>query len=1225
MEKITLSSNSKLSALFWLLVFSISLLMPSEAYSQILPGFTDGDCYSNNPDLQSSATNRDGELDWEDVYNGNLQIVYPNSISTGIQFDDGTTEPDRSFIGGNTKDHIDLSSWQNQAGTSSDKSDIGQGGAVLIDGIIYFFGNRLSSEGTTNIGFWLFQQDVQSLDGSFSGIHEVGDILIVVEVTNGGAIGTVNAFKWVGANNGTIPQSTKTLIELSTSNTTLNAYRNANHEATPWPHQAKNDPTPNNQPPVTFFEGFIDIATLNLAETCFSSFLVETRSSSVVTSVLEDYLGGGFNVQPEVTIDDITECAENFPVDLVANVNGGLSPLTFEWKKDGVTMENEVSSTISVNDAGTYSVIAIGTGIGGSGNCNSESDSAIITKVSSPAPSVDDESVCDGDTATFSTVDLGDGFTYQWYLNDEAIDGATSNEYTTSALSLNEDGDIYKVIVTDTNNPTSCTGDDSGTLSVKTNPVPSVDDESVCAGDTATFSTVDLGDGFTYQWYLNDELIAGATSNEYTTSALSLNEDGDIYKVIVTDTNNPTSCTGDDSGTLSVKTNPAPSVDDESVCDGDTATFSTVDLGDGFTYQWYLNDELIAGATSNEYTTSALSLNEDGDIYKVIVTDTNNPTSCTGDDSGTLSVKTNPAPSVDDESVCDGDTATFSTVDLGDGFTYQWYLNDELIAGATSNEYTTAALTLAEDGNVYKVMVTDTNNPTSCTGDDSGTLSVNSNPVVEIEQPQLTCLGERPSVAITSQTNDLEFRLVIKGQSGSFLDYSEPYTNLDYNTTYVLTAKSKTGPTFCETDHEFTTPVELDIPSSVALMVNSPTCESYDGSTYFGGIQVTNHIAGYTYAVVVQSTFVDIESVPLSAYVNYDSTSGLISNVETGSYYVIAKSPDGCLSAIAPAILMSPDCLTCETAFAKNTASADGMDSSYCFITQSPFDNNEDVLNSERWGWTNEYTQSEYVTWTASDPLVLNLYAAAGQCDISKGALAGYVEVYFVGDRDTGAGSFKVEYISNESESGWLIEGAQFYIGEDPYPKNGKGKNADEYTVAPGKYPFTIDTDATNHVILDALECKGVDKLYIIAHADVCTANSIEYKEQLWTAAETEFFDIGRKNNTIVYGNISKGGKPKTSSTSTSLTETSDPLFSVAPVPFRDVLNIGYLFDYTSDVTIQVFDLNGRLLATYKDSAVNSASISSFNVDFRTKSNQIYIVRMTTDREIYSAKIIAAK
>ena len=224
-----------------------------------------------------------------------------------------------------------------------------------------------------------------------------------------------------------------------------------------------------------------------------------------------------------------------------------------------------------------------------------------------------------------------------------------------------------------------------------------------------------------------------------------------------------------------------------------------------------------------------------------------------------------------------------------------------------------------------------------------------------------------------------------------------------------------------------------------------------------------------------------------------------------------------------------------------------------------------------------------------------------------------------------GAGTFKVEYISNETELGWLIEGAQFYIGEDPYPKNGKGKNAGEYTVAPGKYPFTIDTDATNHVMLDALECDGVDMIYIIAHAEVCTANSTNYQDKLWAEAETEYFNISRKNNTIIYGEPTKGGKTETTLTSTSKIESSEPMFEIAPVPFKDELNIGYKFDYTSDVTIQVFDFNGRLLATYKDTAVNAETISTFSVEFRTKANQMYIVRMTTDRAIYSAQIIADK
>ncbi|MCB7481284.1 PKD domain-containing protein [Christiangramia sediminis] len=664
---------------------------------------------------------------------------------------------------------------------------------------------------------------------------------------------------------------------------------------------------------------------------------------------------------------------------------------------------------------------------------------------------------------------------------------------------------------------------------------------------------------------------------------------------------------------------------DDSVCYDDGTNQMTLNGSASggtapYTYSWsgdttYLSATNVAGPTHDNAPVGTYNLT-------LTVTDDNG---CQDTDTVTLVVDPNPTANAgSDDSVCYDDGTNQMTLNGSASggtapYTYSWsgdttYLSATNVAGPTHDNAPVGTYNLT-------LTVTDDN---GCQDTDTVTLVVDPNPTFTTDEPQLTCFGEAPSIAVTSDTSGLEFKLEEKALAdGTFADYTGPFTDLKYDTDYVLTARDKT--TGCETEYEFKTDIQIDIPAIVQLTINSPTCGSYDGSTYFGSIQIDNHIPGYLYAVVDQSTFVDIESVPVSAYMNYDGTSGLISGVAVGEYYVIAKSPDGCLSAIAPAILLTPDCLTCETAFAKDSDSADGKDSSYCFIDDN-VPNYENSLTEERWGWTNEYTQAEYTTWTESDPLVLDLYAAAGQCDISKGALAGYVEVYFVPNgKAPGAGTFVVEYISNETELGWLIEGAQFYIGEDPYPKNGKGKNADDYTVAPGKYPFTIDTDATNHIMLDSLECDGVDKIYIIAHAEVCTANSTTYQDKLWDEAQTEYFNINIKNNSIIYAEPTKGGKTQVSSTSTSSIESSEPLFSIAPVPFRDVLNVGYLFDYTSDVTIQIFDLNGRLLKTYTDTAVNSNSVSTFNVDFRTKSNQIYIVRMTTDREVYTTKIIAAK
>ncbi|MUP46582.1 T9SS type A sorting domain-containing protein, partial [Gramella sp. BOM4] len=492
-------------------------------------------------------------------------------------------------------------------------------------------------------------------------------------------------------------------------------------------------------------------------------------------------------------------------------------------------------------------------------------------------------------------------------------------------------------------------------------------------------------------------------------------------------------------------------------------------------------------------------------------------------------------------------------------------------------------------------------NSDTCDSDAELTITINPNPTFETQQPPLDCLGGAPSIAVTSDTSGLQFRLVIKAQSGSFADYTGSFEDLEYNTTYVLTARSTTGPTFCETDYEFTTPVPLDIPSDVTLMVNSPTCDSFDGTTYYGSIQITNHVPTYLYAVVDQATFVDIASVPGSAYMNYDSTSGLISGIAVGSYYVIAKSPDGCLSAIAPAVLIEPQCITCETAFAKDASNSN------CF------DQYPDLIpNDNRWGWTNYYESAGNYT--------LDLYAGAGQCDITKGALVGEVQI-----SDNGDGTIDVRFLA---DPGYIMSSVHLYVGCEPLPYKKKGKNY-EYTVAPGQYPQNPNGDigyVTDYTI-ENVEVNG--SFYVIAHVDICTSENRDLISEIRSESVPVNYTLNKRFSAMqacISPSRSTKESTELSKTSTSFTaDASEPLFSIAPVPFRDVLNIGYQFDYTSDVTIQIFDLNGRLLSTYTDTAVNSDSVSTFNVDFRTKSNQIYIVRMTTDRAVYTAKIVAAK
>ena len=82
---------------------------------------------------------------------------------------------------------------------------------------------------------------------------------------------------------------------------------------------------------------------------------------------------------------------------------------------------------------------------------------------------------------------------------------------------------------------------------------------------------------------------------------------------------------------------------------------------------------------------------------------------------------------------------------------------------------------------------------------------------------------------------------------------------------------------------------------------------------------------------------------------------------------------------------------------------------------------------------------------------------------------------------------------------------------------------------------------------------------------------------------------------------------------------------AVYPVPFSDVINIDYQFDYTSDVVVEIFDFGGNLLRTLKDSNVSRGSTTSIAVDFSISANQMYMVRVTTERETFVKQIVSSK
>jgi len=197
--------------------------------------------------------------------------------------------------------------------------------------------------------------------------------------------------------------------------------------------------------------------------------------------------------------------------------------LTFDWYKEiSPTTSVFVSSgsSLNVNEPGTYFVKT------NYGTCTSDSYSnRVAVSLASGQPTTPSNSslgnpYCAGDGPT--TLSCISGTSYQWYKDGTIIADATSQTYIT-----NNPG-MYSVTV----NLGNCVA--TGSLDLENNgfnssiDVSDINNIQTDESLVATVTTDALSPDF--KWYLNDEIIPGATTNTYEAT-----EFGD-YKVVVTQT-----------------------------------------------------------------------------------------------------------------------------------------------------------------------------------------------------------------------------------------------------------------------------------------------------------------------------------------------------------------------------------------------------------------------------------------------------------------------------------------------------------------------------------------------------------------------------------------------------------------------------------------------------------------------------------------------------------------
>jgi hypothetical protein len=261
--------------------------------------------------------------DWDQVFdavqvNGHPTPNEPNPCSgaawTGgaaVTACDWEHDPENQTIfATGSKDDLDIDTWEHSDGSVPDADDITDAFVAKYvsptDGHEYlFFGaDRTAVNGSKDLGFWFFKSPVSlNDDGTFSGVHTVGDILLLSTFTGGGAQTTIRVFSWAGPGQGDTNDTLDSGGEFAdciggTPAQTNGGCATVNNSTvqSPWTYQSKISGSPANTLYAgALLEGGIDLTQLGL-QGCFSSFLAETRSSPEISATLKDFLLGNFEV-----------------------------------------------------------------------------------------------------------------------------------------------------------------------------------------------------------------------------------------------------------------------------------------------------------------------------------------------------------------------------------------------------------------------------------------------------------------------------------------------------------------------------------------------------------------------------------------------------------------------------------------------------------------------------------------------------------------------------------------------------------------------------------------------------------------------------------------------------------------------------------------------------------------------------------------------------------------
>jgi gliding motility-associated-like protein len=512
-------------------------------------------------------------------------------------------------------------------------------------------------------------------------------------------------------------------------------------------------------------------------------------SGTYTPSVTSNNVSLVVNIAPSITSQPVNQVVNVGTIASFSVVAVG-DGLTYQWRKGTVNLINggnisgATSPTLVINSV-TPADVATNYNVVVSGTCSPAVTSVNVSLVISTPPSIvtqpANQTVCAGGSASFTVMALGDGLTYQWrkgavpLVNGGNISGANTATLVINPVALSDAATDYNVIVSGTYPPAVTSVNVSLTVNTAPIIVNSPTNLTVCEGDQASFTVIATGTGLTYQWrrglinLTNGGNISGATTATLTINPVLLADAGTNYNVVISGTCAPAATSVD----VSLIVNTAPvlttSPANQTVCEGASVSFSVTATGTALTYQWRLgtvnlsNGGNISGATTSVLTINPVDVSDAANNYNVVVSGSCSPAAISAN--ATLVVNTSPVITSGpaNQTVCEGNSASFSVTATGTALTYQWrkgtvnLTNGGNISGATTSTLTINPVTTADAATNYNVVITGTCSPGVTSA--NAFLAINVAPVIATEPvSQTVCEGENVSFSVIATGSAITYQ-----------------------------------------------------------------------------------------------------------------------------------------------------------------------------------------------------------------------------------------------------------------------------------------------------------------------------------------------------------------------------------------------------------------------------------------------------------------------------------